>query len=113
MNAIRPIHAELLKDSFTLIVPDGNGFEEYSVRSVRAESTGSISERYSARMTDTSRLTIYYDCANSLPRALEFCAGMRLEYSGELYEILEAKLFCGVSPHHWKLTAAKIEEKEG
>lgn len=112
MNNIRPIPAELLRDSFTLIVPAGNDFEQTLVRNVRAVKKSAVSDYASTRMRDAGELTIYYDCANSLPRSMEFTAGMQLEYGGELFEVLEAKLFSSTAPHHWKLTAKKIGNEE-
>lgn len=113
MNNIRPIPMELLGDSFMLIVPFEDSLEQIYVRSVRAVKTGAVSDYSSTRMRDTSELVIYYDCTNSLPQNMEFSAGMQIEYGGELFEVLEAKLFCGISPHHWKLTARRIGNEEG
>ncbi|MGN0651080.1 MAG: hypothetical protein ACI4KM_11635 [Oscillospiraceae bacterium] len=113
MNTICPIPQELLNDAFTLIVPDENGFEQTYIQNVRAVKKSEISDYASTRTRDTSELVIYYDCTNSLPRRMDFCAGMQIEYCGELFEVLEAKQFCGVSAHHWKLTAKKIGNEEG
>lgn len=113
MNTIHPIPPELLNDSATLIVPGESGFEQTYIRNIRAVKKSSVSDYASTRMRDTSELEIYYDCENSLPHRMEFSAGMQLEYGGELFEVLEAKLFCGITPHHWKLTAKKIGNEEG
>ena len=113
MNNIRAIPQELLGESFTLIIPNGDGFDEILVRNVRVKKKSAVSDYSSARMRDVSELVIYYDCANSLPHGLDFTAGMQLEYGGELFEVLEAKLFCGTAPHHRRITARKIGTKEG
>lgn len=104
---INPIPDALLGDSFTLLVPTQNGFSRTEVYNVRVERKSAVSDITATRMRDVTELVVYYDCVSSFPEGIEFQAGQQAEYDGEVFEVLEAKLFSGESPHHWKLVCRK------
>ena len=104
---LKPIPTLLLCDSFTLKVPGADGYSITSVTDVRVVRKSRISDFTTSRTRDETALTIYYDCTNSYPQGLSFSAGMTAVFCGEEFEILEAVLFSGEQPHHWKLTARK------
>lgn len=104
---INPIPDALLGDSFTLLVPTRNGFSRTEVDNVRVERKSAVSDMTATRMRDVTELVVYYDCVSSYPEGMEFQAGQQAEYDGEVFEILEAQMFSGESPHHWKLVCRK------
>lgn len=105
---IKPIPDELLGDSFTLAVPTAHGFDKTEISNIRAERTSSVSDYTATRMRDVSELVIYYDCERSYPVGTSFRAGQQAEYCGEVFEILEARLFSGEAPHHWRLKCRHV-----
>lgn len=105
---IMPIPDFLLCDSFVLLVPLKSGFRRVAVENVRVERTSRISDYSSARMRDTTQITVYFDCEKSLPSDTEFCAGQLAEFDGERYELTEVRLFSADSAHHVRIKADKI-----
>ena len=104
----RPIPAALLRDSFTLLVPDGGGYDRVAVTSVRVVRRSQIREYSAVVIRDESDLTVYYDCANSLPAGLEFEAGMKIEYGGRNYAIISVERFDAQTAHHYRLKAVLV-----
>ena len=105
---IRPIPWVLLADTLTLKVPDGSGYSSVGLSNVRVLWRSKVSEYSSTIVRDNSELTVYYDCTRSSPADVKFHAGMRLEYDGEDYEILDVRQFCTDRPHHIKIMARHI-----
>lgn len=105
---IRPIPLSLLNGSLTLLVPDGDGYSEYELTSVRVVRRSEITDRSAVNVRDISELTVYYDCVNSSPADMEFSAGMLLEQDGVRYEIVRAEEFAAQGPHHVRITARKV-----
>lgn len=105
---IKPIPDTLLGDNATLIIPEGSGFIRIELSNIRAQRKSSITDYSAGQSRDTTELTVYFDCNSSEPVGMEFTAGEQLEYRGEVYEIIEVKLFAGEAPHHWRLVGRKI-----
>ncbi len=102
---IKPIPAELLCDSITLIKPSEGGEIRRELRSVRV-----VASQGSERRTDRARhicsvIGVYYDCVQSEPNDAEFSCGEWIEWQGKRYEITKVQelgLFCR---HHFRITA--------
>ncbi len=104
---VKPIPSSLLTDSITLITPTAASVSEQLLTDVRVIRTSAVTNHLASRMRDISEIVVYYDCENSCPTGVEFCAGQSLAYCGELYEITEAILFAGEQPHHYRIKARK------
>lgn len=105
---VRPIPWTLLDSTATLLVPDGSGWAETELSEIRVLWRSKVSEYSSTIVRDNSELTVYYDFARSSPSDVRFAAGMRLQYDGEQYEILDVRQFDADRPHHIKLLARHI-----
>ena len=109
---IMPIPAELLTDSFTLLIPNSSGgYSRTPIYDVRVVRTNRISDYVSSRVRDSTELTIYFDCENSYPQDVRFSAGQSAEYRGERFELTEVKAFGAEDIHHYKMTAVKTGGK--
>lgn len=107
MNGVKPIPAELLTDSATLLTPAASGYTRETLRNVRIVRLSAITDYAAGRARDCTELLMYFDCVNSSPADTEFSAGQSLEYCGEEFEIVSAELFRGEGPHHWRVKARK------
>lgn len=105
--SVRPIPAELLTDSVTLRTPTAAGYSEKQLSDVRVVRTSEVTDHLSGKARDITGIVMYFDCVNSLPEGTEFTAGQSLRYCGEVYEIVEAVLFAGEQPHHYRVRARK------
>lgn len=103
---IKPIPEFLLNDSFTLMIPDSEGFSEKEIRSVRVERTNSAEDSLSRNPRETTEIAVWYDCVNSSPET-DFSVGMKILYRGETYEITKVQVFAADVPHHIKIKAVK------
>ncbi len=106
---IKPIPDMLLGDSFTLVTPEEDGFRREEIFNVRVERTSAAQDFSSASPKDATKLVAYFDCFASQPVGTVFSAGQQAEYCGEVFEIVEARLFTGDAPHHWKIIGRKID----
>lgn len=106
---IKPIPSELLGDDIILFIPTQTGRMREQIYNVRVEKLSAITDYASQKTRDNTTLTVWYDYANSYPYA-EFPVGSLVEYDGELFEIIEQKVFSADSPHHCKFKARRISE---
>lgn len=104
---VAPIPAELLTDSVTLLTPAASGYSEQLLSGVRIVRTSSVTDYTSGSSGDTTEIVMYFDCVNSTPADTEFSAGQSLKYCGEMFEIVQAVLFAGEQPHHYRIRAKK------
>ncbi len=104
---VRPIPSELLTDSVTLLTPEASGYSEQELDCVRVIRTSAVTDHLVTHARDCTELVVYFDCTNSEPAGTEFNAGQSLRYCGELFEIVEAALFYGEKPHHYRIRAKK------
>lgn len=107
MSGIKPIPAELLTDSAVLLIPTASGHRAQPLEDVRIVRKSAITDYTAGRTRDFTEIVMYFDCENSYPADAEFCAGQSLEYCGETYEIVQAELFSGTAPHHYRVRARK------
>lgn len=107
MNSVKPIPAELLTDCAVLKTPSASGYKDVNLIDVRIVRTSGITDYAAGRTRDCTELVMYFDCVNSFPQNTVFSAGQLIEYCGEAYEIIQAELFAGTEPHHYKVKARK------
>ncbi len=104
---IRPIPAELLTDSVTLRTPAASGYSDQLLSDVRIIRTSEVTDHLVTHTRERSEIIMYFDCVNSFPADTQFAAGQSLLYCGEIYEIVEAVLFAGEEPHHYRVRGRK------
>jgi len=107
---LRPIPLELLTDSAVLGTPTEAGRSSEELDNVRIIKTGILTEYISGKEKDYTQIVMYFDCVNSSPADTEFFAGQTLSCGSEEYEIIKTELFAGEAPHHWRITARKVED---
>ncbi len=105
MTDIRPIPAELLCDSMTLLIPGRDGELSIDIGNVRI-----ICRQDTDRRTDRARavereITAYYDYQQSVPADMGFCCGQFILYDGCRYEITEVREYGVNSRHHCRIKA--------
>lgn len=108
MSGILPIPSALLTDSALLRTPSGDGYKSTRLEYVRIVRTSGMTDYTAGRVRDCTEIVMYYDCVNSYPEEVVFSAGQLLEYCGEEYELVQAELFAGEVPHHYRIKARKI-----
>ena len=91
----------------TLRTPAEGGYSQTVLDNVRVVRTSTVTDHLVTHTRERSELIVYYDCVNSTPTGTQFNAGQSLNYSGEIYEIVEATLFSGESPHHYRIRGRK------
>ncbi len=111
MIKVKPIPNELLGDDIVLITPTGSGTFSRTIYNVRVEKTEEITDFVSRVTRDNTEITVWYDFENSYPSA-EFPVAARVKFEGDVYEILESRVFKTDSPHHIRFKARKISEAE-
>ena len=109
MINVKPIPDELLGDDIVLITPTGFGSSRETIYNVRVEKQAAITDYTSSSQRENTTITVWYDCENSYPEA-EFPVGAKVEYGGEIFEIVESKVYKTDVPHHKKFKARKIAE---
>lgn len=106
---IEPIPNELLGDEIIVQKPADGGWSDCPISNVRAEITKAVDSGYPDSPKNGTRLTVWYDYVNSTPQTDIEC-GMRIIYGGEIFNVVNVKLFRAVMPHHLKITAIKLGE---
>ena len=101
MINVKPIPDELLGDNIV----------RERIYNVRVEKQSAITDYSSSSQRENTVITVWYDCKSSYPEA-EFPAGAKVEYDGEVFEIVETKVCKTDVPHHKKFKARKIGEAE-
>ena len=104
---VKPIPNSLLGDEFYLYVPTESGWSRQLIHNVRVERTSALSYPTAANTHEVSESTTWHDCQNSYP-TVDFAAGTRAKYHGEIFEITEVKFYRAEELHHCKIKAVKI-----
>lgn len=104
---VKPIPAELLTDSVTLRTPTASGYSDQTLYDVRIIRTSAVTDHLVTHTRERSEIVMYFDCVNSSPADTQFSAGQSLLYCGEIFEIIEAVLFAGEEPHHYRVKGRK------
>lgn len=107
MTSVRPIPLELLTDIAVLRTPSGSGYTDTDLIDVRIVRTSGITDYTTGRTRDCTEIVMYFDCVNSYPQDTVFAAGQTIMYCGESYEVIQAELFSGTEPHHYRVKARK------
>ncbi len=106
---VKPIPAELLTDSISLLIPHSSGYSKVSISLVKVLCRREVTDYVSLKERDISGITVYVDMENSIHRNSAFEPGYLIEYDSISYEIYRVEPFSvGEQLHHIRISARRV-----